>query len=114
MRTFAHSQGNAVDGNGDGIVSFGDPADTNLVFWVNDDRDRQHTNEGMEQEDDLNTGTPDCQDAVVNSRRDLEDFARLHVKMNGTFGGAPCCQSPRPAPQVSANCRASLSIRLTC
>ncbi|MCQ2394060.1 MAG: hypothetical protein MJ249_07200, partial [Kiritimatiellae bacterium] len=92
----------------DGEINFDDPADTNIVFWVNDDYDVLHDHEGMWQEDDddkLLNKRKNCDDDVIgaipgeggiseNSAvdqynsdrtvycfRDLEDFDRLHVKM---------------------------------
>lgn len=69
----------AVDGNRDDILDFAEPGDTNYLFWVNDDIDVISGNE----EDDAASGTPNGNDTVITCRRDLEDFARLHLRVAG-------------------------------
>ncbi len=72
----------AIDGEHDPTASmnFADPAYQTCTFWVNDDID---VNSGGE-EDDANTGTPDCNDdaGAITCRRDLEDFTRLHIRVD--------------------------------
>ena len=86
--------------NRDGEISFDGTNDTSYVFWVNDDYDVTHWNESMWQEDD--NPSPDgvslarnCDDDYIgetegsgaliiphNCRRDLEDFTRLHIRVD--------------------------------
>jgi hypothetical protein len=84
----------AVDANRDGTITF-DAADATSAtapyrFWLNDDIDRMaHESNPVfteYEEDDLlvsPTGKVDWEDHVANSRRDLEDFSRLVVSING-------------------------------
>lgn len=79
----------AVDGNRDGLVRFADedPSDVTdplkmFRFWVNADDD----GDLVRGEDDYATGIPDAprnRQQGLRSRRDLEDFARLHVSVGG-------------------------------
>ena len=69
--------GIAMDGDRDGVISFTGTNDTSYVFWVNDDHDAIENGE----EDDKESGPADCADSVITCMRDLEDFARLHVKI---------------------------------
>ena len=71
--------GIAMDGNRDGKISFTDPADTNYVFWVNDDHDVIVKGE----EDDANDSKRDCDDRIISCKRDLEDFTRLYLQVEG-------------------------------
>jgi len=54
-----------------------------MVWWVNDDHDLGHVVDGNDwEEDDLEDGDPDYQDGLILSRRDLEDFQRLWIKVD--------------------------------
>jgi len=101
----------AMDGNRDGIIEFDKPEDRQAIFWVNNDYDVKQYNEDMWQEDDLETGTPNCDDDTIgrgissitrstvmgtiyhntdnNCLRDLEDFTRLHVRIGALPAGMP-------------------------
>jgi hypothetical protein len=98
----------AMDGNRDGVIEFDKDEDRQSVFWINNDRDAKHYNENMWQEDDLNEGTPNCDDDTIgngvsipgenpddahytedNCLRDLEDFTRLHVRIGALPAGMP-------------------------
>ncbi|MEI7946967.1 MAG: putative Ig domain-containing protein [bacterium] len=102
----------AMDGNRDGVIEFDKEADKQSIFWVNNDRDVKQYNEDMWQEDDLNEGTPNCDDDTIghgisssislpdmggtvyhttedNCLRDLEDFTRLHVRVGALPAGMP-------------------------
>jgi hypothetical protein len=84
----------AMDGNRDGEIDFDDPDDKSYLFWVNDDCDISHENEGMWQEDDYGpaqTSHQDWDDDNIGNKgspgegacmRDLEDFTRLHIKVD--------------------------------
>ena len=62
-------------------------------IWLNDDIDRGHTVDGNDYEqDDIgsaeaaksgNNWKPDCEDDIINSERDLEDFSRLWISLKG-------------------------------
>jgi len=71
----------AVDGNRDNEIKFDDPEDASEVFWVNDDSDV--VNDG--EEDDGVGLANDCDDDTINVRRDLEDFSRLHIKIDSSL-----------------------------
>jgi len=95
----------AMDGNRNGQISFDDPADKQCLFWVNNDHDYVHFNEGMYQEDDGNSpATPNCLDDAIGAgyydvdsstfidmpcKRDLEDFTQLHLQVDATLGLLP-------------------------
>jgi len=68
----------AMDGNRDDEIKFDDPNDTKYLFWVNDDIDVISGGK----EDDKKSGTPNCNDNVITCKRDLEDFTRLHIRMD--------------------------------
>jgi hypothetical protein len=77
-----------VDGNRDGEMSFEDPnvhdadrttAERPYRFWVNDDDDGAGGDPG----EHIPPSAPDYADGRINSIRDLEDFARLHVNVAG-------------------------------
>jgi len=81
----------AMDGNRDGIIEFKNTNDSHYLFWVNDDVDVLWRNTGDDgnplQEDDKQLGEsgrtkPDCMDSVINCLRDLEDFTRLHIRID--------------------------------
>lgn len=89
----------AVDGNRDGVIAFDNPEDAQCLFWVNDDYDVKHWNERMWQQDD---GDPaehrDCDDNYIGNieksssgacERDLEDFARLHIRVDNNLATMP-------------------------
>lgn len=94
----------AMDGNRDDAINFDDPADARYLFWVNNDYDVMHWEENMWHEDDDSapydpwpSTTPipkNCDDNYIgqivyggaqinphNCRRDLEDFTRLHIRI---------------------------------
>lgn len=88
----------AVDANRDGEITFGGPDSTDATtrlqpyrFWTNDDIDRWHlTNNDLFQlayeQDDLETspdGRLDWQENTFQSPRDLEDFSRIWISMEG-------------------------------
>jgi hypothetical protein len=72
--------GIAVDANRDGTIAFsGADRDTTsqdapFRFWINDDNDGIPGSEG-----DWFNASPDYEDGVIQTARDLEDFARLHL-----------------------------------
>ena len=77
-----------VDGNRDNEMSFADLAgheadqtseEKPYRFWVNDDDDGAAGNPG----DHVPPRAPDYADGTIQSIRDLEDFARLHVNVSG-------------------------------
>lgn len=70
----------AVDGNRDRNLDFQQAADERALFWVNNDRDYRHEEDGLPVEDDAEAGD-DSRDAVISCKRDLEDFARLHIRL---------------------------------
>jgi hypothetical protein len=70
----------AMDGDRDDSIHFDDPDDAKYLFWVNDDVDVISGSE----EDDAQSGTANCNDSAITCKRDLEDFARLHVKVDNT------------------------------
>ena len=70
----------AVDANRDGTIAFsGEARDTTsqdapFRFWINND------NDGLfDFEQEVMDGVPDYQDQIIQNRRDLEDFTRLHI-----------------------------------
>jgi pimeloyl-ACP methyl ester carboxylesterase len=98
--------GLAVDYNRDGIIEFDDPfthtgndhipGNKQFEFWLNDDYDELHPSEdeGIPEQDDLEIRTetvivdqipiqvpkPDYKLEKPSCERDLEDYARLHIK----------------------------------
>ncbi|MBU0677780.1 MAG: hypothetical protein KJ626_06655 [Verrucomicrobia bacterium] len=84
-----------MDGNRDGLIDLTSGADSRCIFWVNDDCDVAHENEGMWQEDDVE-GPPDCDDDTIGNsdyaegfcKRDLEDFTRLHIRIGNMIANA--------------------------
>lgn len=102
----------AMDGNRDESIDFGDPDDAKYLFWVNDDYDVIHwsDHETMWHEDDdpspdIDASFPivvdgpsvprNCDDDYIGEtaynsslivphhcRRDLEDFTRLHIRVD--------------------------------
>ena len=90
----------AVDANRDGTIklpsedaSDATAADKPFRFWLNDDIDRGHTVDKTDfEEDDLSLKeagtiadckTADWQNNQILAKRDLEDFARLWISMQG-------------------------------
>jgi hypothetical protein len=86
----------ALDANRDGEIklpsaddSDATSADKPFRFWLNDDDDRQHTVDGSDsEEDDLGGGEQiglkaDCLEDRPQSKRDLEDYARLWISTQG-------------------------------
>ncbi len=73
--------GMAVDANRDGTIAFsGDNRDTTTSetpfrFWINDDNDGTRDSE----EEVINPSFPDYEDGLIQTARDLEDFARIHL-----------------------------------
>jgi len=95
----------AMDGNRDGDIDFDGTNDNHCLFWVNDDHDCLHFEEGEWHEDDSldwadGADTPNCDDDRIGAkgyiggnppsasenhcRRDLEDFTRLHIRVDDT------------------------------
>ena len=75
-----------VDANRDGKMSFDDPAihdldwtsaDRPFRFWLNDDDDNT---DGTEK---VPVAVSDAEDAVIDGKRDLEDFTRLRLFLGG-------------------------------
>jgi hypothetical protein len=56
-------------------------------FWVNDDYDDlvNHPLLQETEEDDKASGTKNCDDDIINGKRDLEDFSRLSVRFGGMY-----------------------------
>ena len=77
----------AIDQNRDKVISFDDIDATTQVnpyeFWLNSDRDRPGVDSDYpsEQEDDDPTKGPDSALTKIPCRRDLEDFARLQLRL---------------------------------
>ena len=75
----------AVDANRDGDIVFeGDSADTTssekpFSFWINDDQDGTSENE----REVVPTTERDYADKTIHTLRDLEDFARIHIRLDG-------------------------------
>ncbi len=90
--TFAMPQ-LAVDANRDGVINFNatdaTSASAPFRFWLNDDIDRRHTVDNTDSEEDDIGGAeasgrqPDWQSNYIQSKRDLEDFARIVVSAGG-------------------------------
>ena len=74
----------ALDGNRDRKITFDDSLDEAALFWINDDHDVLGTKDGQPVEDDSEVGD-DGLDAQISCKRDLEDFARLHLLL-GNLG----------------------------
>ncbi|MBE0597393.1 MAG: Ig-like domain-containing protein, partial [Desulfuromonadales bacterium] len=95
----------AVDGNRDRNIDFDIAEDESMLFWVNNDRDvRSWSWEDARQvEDDAETGN-DSLDEVISCQRDLEDFARLLLKVEGNLPPGELTFSLRmePAPGAQA------------
>lgn len=81
----------AFDGNRDGVIDFDDPEDRKYTLWVNDDRDVKQdvydpgistTPRYTEFDDHLSGTSADADDDVINTLRDLEDFAPVHVQID--------------------------------
>ena len=69
-----------VDANRDGEVTLGRDTTSEATpyrFWINDDDDQA---DGTEQ---VPVVTPDNADALIDGKRDLEDFTRLHLYIGG-------------------------------
>src|SRR5438105_9645894 len=89
----------AVDGNRDGQMSFGDPfvrdadktsSDKPYRFWLNDDDDTAFDYDsetgrqiGPKEEEQVPPAYPDYSLHHINSKRNLEDFARLWIDLSG-------------------------------
>lgn len=86
----------AVDANRDGKITF-DSADTTtedkpFVFWVNDDHDVKHPMDLIGTygpatlvQEDVCDGVKDCLSSKITCTRDLEDFTRLHLSIQGLY-----------------------------
>lgn len=82
----------AVDGNRDRVIDFRYGHDERALFWVNNDRDviKFDWDDMRNVEDDtdnLDDGDSDSTDAKISCKRDLEDFARLHILL-GRMGSS--------------------------
>lgn len=84
----------AVDADRDGVIKLASENASDATsssnayrFWSNDDIDRVHTVDGSDsEEDDLFTspdGKLDWEENSIQSKRDLEDFARLQLYIVG-------------------------------
>ena len=76
-----------VDGNRDGILDFNIPEDREARFWANNDHDVYDWTDtngpfstSVKEYDDVE-GYSNCEDKLINSPRDLEDFMRLRVRV---------------------------------
>lgn len=76
----------AVDANRDGVISFlpgtndQTSASRPYTFWVNDDLDLGSDDTATDLDP---TGVqPDSVDTIISNQRDLEDFTRLHLKLD--------------------------------
>jgi hypothetical protein len=78
----------AVDGNRDRLIDPRNRGDEQLLFWVNNDRDYLHSEDGQPVEDDAESGD-DSIDTVISCKRDLEDFARLHLLLGAVARPGP-------------------------
>jgi hypothetical protein len=79
-----------VDSDRDGTLSLQDGGANSgtrpFQFWSNDDDDGIYTDSIESEEDDLNVtdaSDEDWRDNVIDTPRDLEDFARLHLYVGG-------------------------------
>jgi hypothetical protein len=84
--------GLGVDGNRDGTIDFADNYDRQLTFWLNGDREVYAP---YEQEDERFGLLPpsitvkaDADDERITTKRDLEDFAALHLIIDPAFQGS--------------------------
>ncbi len=79
-RVYLHigKMGLSVDANRDGDVDFGEIASSAAPFrfWINNDDDSGET-------DHINSVYRDCNDDIINSIRDLEDFTRMRLFVGG-------------------------------
>ena len=86
----------AVDADRDGTISLGSSEDTTsdkkpFSFWLNTDTDRSHTVDGNDSEEDdiggaeLGSTRTDAEEDRIQSKRDLEDYARLWLQTQGLF-----------------------------
>ena len=76
----------AVDGNRDGVIDFDDQADRTLRFWLNNDEDYPSAPDSIYPQDNMDPeAIPphylDCNDERIQTVRDLEDFTRLHLRV---------------------------------
>ncbi|MHB8709524.1 MAG: hypothetical protein ACYC9I_11665, partial [Desulfuromonadales bacterium] len=78
----------AVDGNRDRTIDLQGSQDEMALFWVNNDRDYLHEEDGQPVEDDAETGD-DSVDAKISCKRDLEDFSRLHISLGTVAAPGP-------------------------
>jgi hypothetical protein len=99
--------GLGVDGNRDGTIDFADSFDRQLTFWLNDDRDVEYDPAlfGMDYYDKF--GSPyetedalyaarmpagareaDAANDAINTKRDLEDLAAIHLQVDSVLQGA--------------------------
>ncbi len=73
----------AVDNNRDGSLSFDLDDQTSpahpFTFWVNEDDDGTP----IDEDDQVGSSRRDYEDMTILSRRDLEDFERLHINIDG-------------------------------
>lgn len=79
-----------VDNDRDGAITADLPdlatPENPYRFWANDDDDGVYTDSMESEEDDLNvtdSSKEDWRDNIIDSPRDLEDFARLHLYVGG-------------------------------
>jgi pimeloyl-ACP methyl ester carboxylesterase len=102
--------GIGVDGNRDGTIDFADSYDRQLTFWLNDDRETQEFvdpsaffNEAkFETENVSGSGPVDAADLFIKAKRDLEDFAAIHLLADATLT-SQMIQSTRGTPTPAAD-----------
>lgn len=84
----------AMDGNRDDSITFGNTNDNHYLFWVNNDHDqREYLQTELIWVEDDTVGDPDCDNDYIGNntewgdnscKRDLEDFTRLHIRVDAT------------------------------
>jgi len=81
----------AVDGNRDGKVSFSEPSDATdkdhpYRFWLNHDHDvPEFLREFFLRVPEWESTEKDSDDRIVKTRRDLEDFAQLAIRVDASI-----------------------------
>lgn len=72
-----------VYGNRDGVIDFDEKEDRELLFWVNDDCDEKGYDwQGVQVEDDEESGSENSGNDKIDCLRDLEDFSRINIEID--------------------------------